>query len=103
VWRRFFRQSRYQSVDKATFASLSSQTWKEMKGENLTAGFRETGLQPLDPARPTKKIVALSNLRSDVLAIPEEELLQHQELGQVSCETLCPVESAETIAVSANK
>ena len=48
VLKRWFRESRLLSVDKAVFPGVLKQLWLVLSADDAIAGFRGSGIVPLD-------------------------------------------------------
>jgi hypothetical protein len=57
ILRQWYRESRLTKVEKSNFPLLLAQLWRQLKGENSVAGFRGSGLFPLNKHKPLSKII----------------------------------------------
>jgi hypothetical protein len=58
--RTWFRETRLHKVDKSVFPSLLNKVWKQVDPKLVTAGFRGSGLFPLDSQKPRKHVTGNS-------------------------------------------
>ena len=55
--KQWFRESRHFSVDKAVFFGLLNRLWHTLSADNAVAGFRGSGIVPLELEKMKRRIV----------------------------------------------
>ena len=107
ILQQYYRQSRMQTVDKATFPSLLSQLWRKISHQNARSGFRGTGLWPLNKAAvPAGRIMkSFSSSANDDQSAPDSHALYSPRklLQDAILTTISPPLSAENKAALKNK
>ena len=61
-----FRESRLSSVNKALFPGLLNRLWHTLSADDAVAGFRGTGIVPLELEKMKRRILLLNEMRSPV-------------------------------------
>ncbi|KAF0311201.1 Jerky -like [Amphibalanus amphitrite] len=97
ILKRWQRESRLVAVDKSVFPTLISQLWKELDPVHAVAGFRGSGLFPVDAEKVRSRMVGPGSTSRDDIPSPDEAL-QDAVLSVLS-----PEQSSETKAALANK
>ena len=66
ILKRWFRESRLPSVDKAVFPGVLKQLWLALSADDAIAGFRGSGIVPLDLEKMKRQIVLPDEMGSPV-------------------------------------
>ena len=102
IMKRWFRESRLSSIDKAVFPGLLIQLWEVLSSSDAVAGFRNSGIIPLAIDTMKRRVL----FREETVDIPDShnvKLTPKSALKVAIKETLQPSVSNETRDIVANK
>ena len=66
ILKQWFRETRLSSVDKAVFPGLLNHLWHTLSADDAVAGFRRSGIVPLELEKMKQQIVLPNEMGSTV-------------------------------------
>ena len=105
ILKRWYRETRLQTVDKAVFPGLLGQLWPNLSGKDAVAGFRNSGIIPLDVNKMKRRVLFRDEDNNDICEENEDAnyLTPKSALRHAIKTTLQPSISNETKKLLDNK